>query len=390
MARSVRARLVYIAPSVLPSRSANAVHVVHQCEAFAQMGVAVTLIAKRAYADAEGLREDVCRSYGVTFDGVRLDTCHSRVNRGDNLHIALFALRRLWRRPRDTLLLSRNLYASYALGVLRRWPLLFETHQLETGFRKRLQRAVMTRPTVTTVVVSKKLRELLTAHHGVAPSDVRVLHDAAPADIVPLPPGEKERVRETLLPDVELAAGQPVCGYFGHLYPGRGIEIIEEMARARPEVSFLVFGGNETSIAARRAANRYRNLHYMGFVPHGVAPRLMAAMDVLLMPYQEKVSIGVRGHDTARWMSPIKMFEYLASGTPVISSDLPVLAEVLRDGENALLVPPADAASWLAALDRLTGDPALAQRLGEAGHQCYVREHTWVARAQRLLEAAGS
>jgi glycosyltransferase involved in cell wall biosynthesis len=159
--------------------------------------------------------------------------------------------------------------------------------------------------------------------------------------------------------------------------------VIEEMARRRPRVLFLLFGERKGNSAARLP-----NLACPGFVPHRVALQIMRAVDVLLMPYQLEVSIGMRGHDTARWMSPMKMFEYLASGTPVVSSDLIVLREVLRDGENALLVPPADAGRWVEAVDRLLGDPGFAQRLGRAGHASYAAGHTWSQRARRILEAA--
>lgn len=116
----------------------------------------------------------------------------------------------------------------------------------------------------------------------------------------------------------------------------------------------------------------------------------MAAADVLLMPYQTRVSIGVGEHDTAQWMSPMKMFEYLASGVPIISSDLPVLREVLEHGRNALLVAPDRPDLWVAALDRLVADPELARRLGEAGHTDYLARHTWDNRASQLLAIAAN
>ena len=59
----------------------------------------------------------------------------------------------------------------------------------------------------------------------------------------------------------------------------------------------------------------------------------------------------------------MKMFEYMALGKPIISSDLPVLREVRRDRENALLVPPNSAGDWIAAVSQLRGDPALRERL---------------------------
>lgn len=111
-------------------------------------------------------------------------------------------------------------------------------------------------------------------------------------------------------------------------------------------------------------------------------------MDVLLMPYQKSVSIGVAGQDTAQWMSPMKMFEYMAGGVPLVSSDLPVLREVLEEGRNALLVAPGDPQAWVAAVDRLAFDPGFAAYLGANAHADYQQHYTWVARARLLLEAA--
>ena len=119
-----------------------------------------------------------------------------------------------------------------------------------------------------------------------------------------------------------------------------------------------------------------------------MARQLMCLVDVLLMPYQQSVSIGVAGHDTARWMSPIKMFEYLGTGVPIISSDLPVLREVLRNGDNSLLAPPADVGAWTEALAKLDDDPVLAARIGATAHMEYQRQHTWTRRAEQILAAA--
>ena len=79
----------------------------------------------------------------------------------------------------------------------------------------------------------------------------------------------------------------------------------------------------------------------------------MSRCDVLLMPYQRKVSIGDHSADTSRWMSPMKMFEYMAAKKPFISSDLDVLREVLTDEVNALLVDPENVKAWDKALKRL-------------------------------------
>ena len=369
----------YISPSLLPSRSANSVHVALQCEGLVRAGAKVALYAKRTLKDANELPSAIRAAYGIDLAGIDLKTCFSPSERGNVARIAWFAMRSL---PSDAgAILSRNVYASFLLAVLKRRPILFETHQLEIGPRKALQRAIMTQPWVTTVLISRHLERYLIEHHGTAPTRTLILHDGARDGIIPV---SEERRRSELGMGAEWDA---VCGYFGHLYPGRGIEIIEAMARARPRCLFLVYGGNPEDITARRQTATMENLRFMGHVPHQEAMYAMARVDVLLMPYQASVSIGVSGHDTARWMSPMKMFEYMAAGVPLISSDLPVLREVLDDRRNARLAMPENPGHWVAALDELLADPATAARIGRQAHADYRDRYSWTRRAEALIAA---
>lgn len=377
----------YISPSLLPSRAANAVHVVMQVDALRGVGATVTLYAQRATRRLGDLDAALAAAYGTDLAGVRKVTGWSRSAWALNFRIACRALVKLSWERHSTAVLSRNLYAAFALAVLGRRRIIFETHQLESGWHRWLQRKLLASRHVITVVISQRLVECLAEHHGFRPVRTLVLHDAAPNGVVPVPQVDRRTRLARLAP---LAAGpwRQVCGYFGHLYAGRGIEVIEVMAEMRRDVLFLIFGGNEAEVTARRHANRLENLHYMGHVPHPIAQEAMRSVDVLLMPYQETVSIGVAGHDTARWMSPMKMFEYLATGVPVVSSDLPVLREVLKHETNALLVPPRSPEAWVDAVDRLAREPALSARLGAVAHDEYRQHYTWSARAQRLLAAA--
>jgi glycosyltransferase involved in cell wall biosynthesis len=375
----------YVSPSSMPSSSANSIHVAMQCAALLAEGVDLKVFANRTVRDHAEFKESVSRAYGVGLEKADLVTFHGKCKKFVNVRIALLALFKLIPEKKPTLVLSRNLYFSFFHAVVFGRSLIFETHQVEYGFRKLLQRWTMTRPWVKTIVVSKKLEEILTSEHEVSPTKAIVLPDAAPDGLTLI---RKSKTRERLyqMTEVPRMNWKSVCGYFGQLYEGRGIEIIEGMARERSETLFLVYGGEPKDVAFRREVNGdLPNIFFGGHVSHPEAQELMRCVDFLLMPYQSKVSIGVKGHDTGRWMSPMKMFEYMAAGVPIISSDLAVLREVLVHEKNALLVTPSDQQEWCGALDRLSSDASLADLIGERAHQDYRERYTWGARARAIL-----
>ena len=77
----------------------------------------------------------------------------------------------------------------------------------------------------------------------------------------------------------------------------------------------------------------------------------------------------------------------MAAGVPIISSNLPVLCEILKDGKNALLVPSDNSNLWVSALDKLLNDKELANSIGACAHEDYKAKHTWKQRAHSLIEA---
>jgi glycosyltransferase involved in cell wall biosynthesis len=82
----------------------------------------------------------------------------------------------------------------------------------------------------------------------------------------------------------------------------------------------------------------------------------------------------------------MKMFEYMASGVPMVASHLPVLEEVLRDGDNALLVSSADVPAWKAAIERLLADDTLRLRIGRQARADVAQHYTWDARAATVMK----
>ncbi len=176
--------------------------------------------------------------------------------------------------------------------------------------------------------------------------------------------------------------GNLQVGYIGNLYAGRGMEIILRLAFLLKEVDFHVVGGTKKDLARFKGSHDLPNVYFYGHVAHKEVYRYMNSCDVLLAGYQDKVSVW-GGGDTSKFMSPIKIFEYMSSKKAIIASDLPVLHEVLNK-KTAIFVPPDDIKGWKAAICALKNS-ALRKELGEAAYNAFRANYTWDIRARNVI-----
>ncbi|MBI3158236.1 MAG: glycosyltransferase [Chloroflexi bacterium] len=369
-------KLILAAPASIPGRAANSIQSMKMAQAFAAIGHEVRLLAPGA---APGLKwEELARLYGLytPFEIAWLDS-PARL-RGYAFAVQAVRHARAWgahalftRHPQTAALAARRL------------PTVLEMHDRPQGRTGPLLFALFLRARRADrlVCISRALADDLSKTFGfpieepftlVAPDGVDLARYAA----VP----EPEAARAALG-----LAQAFTAGYTGHLYRGRGADLILEIARRLPEVNFLVVGGEPADVADLRARSAdLGNVKLAGFVPNADLPAWQAACDALLMPYQPRVAAS-SGGDISRYLSPMKMFEYLACGRPVLSSDLTVLREVLTP-ENAVLLPPADPQAWADAIRALAKDPARRAALSAAARRT-AEQHTWEARTRRIIEA---
>ena len=112
-------------------------------------------------------------------------------------------------------------------------------------------------------------------------------------------------------------------------------------------------------------------------------PLLQAACEALMMPYQNKVAAS-SGGDISRYLSPMKLFEYMACGRVILASNLPVLGEILNS-KNSVLLPAGRVDKWTEALFAIKENPARWKQLAVAARQ-QSRDYTWESRAAKILD----
>jgi glycosyltransferase involved in cell wall biosynthesis len=173
--------------------------------------------------------------------------------------------------------------------------------------------------------------------------------------------------------------------FSGHFYAGRGTGLLFGLAQALPEIQFLWVGGRQQDVADWRERLQSAGVHNVivtGFIENRQLPLYLAAADVLLMPFERKIT-GSSGGNSADICSPMKLFEYLAAGRAIMSSDLPVIHEILNE-RNGVFCPPEDLPAWQEGLSQLMQDTAKRQRIAAQARQDAL-QYSWKLRAGKAL-----
>ena len=232
------------------------------------------------------------------------------------------------------------------------------------------------------LVVSAPLRNHVVSL-GAEPSRVHVFPNGVDAALFqPGPPDLRVRARWAL-------GEGPVLGFVGGLRPWHGVELLpqllERLVQRSQNLRLVIVGDGPLRGQLERdlqARGLTRSVVFTGSLPHEEVAELLRQFDVALAPYPRPKH--------PFYFSPLKLFEYMACGIPVVAAELEQIAAVVRDGETGLLYSPGELDALTAACGRLLADPALRHRLGQAAAKGIHGRYTWDHNAARVIEIARS
>tara|TARA_R110001592_G_scaffold3525_18_gene20043 strand:- start:24177 stop:25337 length:1161 start_codon:yes stop_codon:yes gene_type:complete len=369
--------IFYYSGAKLPSQEPQSVHVMKMAQAFSKAGHNVTLFARNAL---NATTDDIFNIYDI-------DTPF-KINMSSNAGFPILSgaryliglPERAQQNSQPDIIYGHDVVA-LALYAKRALSVIFEVHDMpqhpahKLAFSKLLKQDNLR----GIIAVSDILKQaLLNAYPEIPPERVFVAHDGA--DLI-------DHIKSNTRTLNTLKSGKDAfnVGYAGSLHPGKGMALISRIAKIRPQYDFHILGGTTKQVQHFQTLNKYKNIHFYGHRDHAEVPSYLKSFDICVAPYQHRALIKT-GRNTSRWISPMKIFEYMAAERPIICSNLPVIHEILQHKHNAILPPASDEHKWADAMDVLRENPDIGNHLAKNAHDSLKDKYTWDKRAQAIMD----
>lgn len=375
-------KLLYLHNADISSRMANLVQVVSMCSAFASLGIETILVLRSSGTEQQEAKRLLTARFGCHPD-VRLLLIQDKLPPKISRHLSHFSIRKILKREQPDFCFVRD-PQYFRTTVKRRVPTVLELHNtrlhlgiqwLNRCYTRMVLKGVARESCTAVVMISDALRTFWLSR-GIPASKAEVLHDGFTPEMfnVRLPAVDTRRA-------LNLPPDRKIVVYTGNLQANRGIDYILGLAERYPEILFVLAGGSPDRIAhytTQCQLKGIQNIQLVGHQPHTEIPKWLYAADVLLAMWSKDVP-------TINYCSPLKVFEYMATGIPAIYPAYPTISEVISDGVNGFLSEPDSIDAFSQTLTRVLNltDSEKAE-FGQQAREKAMMNYTWDQRASKI------
>lgn len=372
-------KILYLHNSDINSRMANLHQVISMCNALSEKNeVYLSLLGNRNLSEIS--TQQLEQIYGkINFSiGTRriYISCYEMYFHSRSTHSII-------KKFKPDLIYCRSQFF-IRLSKLFNIPLVFESHDAIlhsrlTWFDKYWKRYIIntsyTNKYFYLVAISEALMKFWISS-GVNPKTIISLHDGFNTKYF-----KNELSRSDARKQLSLDDQKIIVTYTGSLYKDRGIDYLINLAREFPDVLFLVVGGPDNQKEYYEdfsSNNEIFNIIFTGHVPHKMISTYLYSSDILLGLWSNKVR-------TIQYCSPLKIFEYMASGRIIVAQAFPTIKEVLDDKVNAILVEPDSYLDLKKKIDYTINNISDIY-VGKKARKIAFDNYSWSIRATRILD----
>ena len=369
-------QIYYIGSPEIFGEGASAIHVARMCEAFSEIGHDVTLRIPISSVDEDrffsfyGVKKSFKIEPSIGFKQGPLRHFFHGIN--SSIRTALL--------DKYDFIVTRNITFAFAASFIKK-NIIVDIHHPPINYFSTLaiKRFLKSDSIFKIVCNSHGTKDIL--EKGFSSSrKMQVLHNGVNLnDFVP------NQSINALKDRLAIPNESKIISYIGNTYKGRGIEKMIDLSKTHRNLYFLIVGGEkqDNEQYMKLIGKEQRNILFTNHIPHVDIPNYLLMSDILLIPYEKEFTI--KGDKIATdYSSPIKLFEYLSSGKPIIASSLPPFSTILRNGHDALLVDPDSYEDLNKSLITLLEDDQLRLRLSENSLKL-SKNFSWKKRASMML-----
>ena len=321
-------KIFYIADFSIPNMSAYALHVLKMCDAFSEYGLKLELLIpfKNKNYKLDRIKKEF--KLKSTFEIISFYKDKINFSFLKRIHFSIKIL--LYIIDKEFLFIySRSIVPSLILSFFR-IKVFLEIHTKMTGFTKiffEILNPLISKKKLKIILINKNLLK----HIKIRKKNYIILEDAV---------DNRDFKKKKAYPEKK-----NTCFYSGSFVKGKGIEIIRKLAIRLPYIKFHLYG-NKNTFKNFNTSNFSKNIFFKGFISYSKLTEIIHQYPILLMPYKKKVGVLINKTNVEEYFSPLKMFDYLASGKLIIASNLNVYKHILKNNFNSLLVDPDNINGW--------------------------------------------
>ena len=318
-------KINYVHFSSIPSSLPSSLQVIKTCESFSKNNYDVTLIKP----GTGNKTVSITKYYGLKNKvNIKEFSSIDSFPQGLKFYLYCFYCLIFILKIKNSITISRSYFICYLL-LLFRQNVILEIHHDTIG-ESRVTKFILNhlnffnkKNLLNVVAITKSVKKLFVDKYKVKPNKITVL-----------PSGSSIRINSK--PNFNYNKRLKI-GYFGSLSTSKGINTIIKLSKIDKDNDYYIYGGSKNEIENLRKKNMNNNLYFKDNVPYTKLPKIMIGMDILTIPYTNHIKSAGEVDDISKYTSPLKLFDYLAVGKMIISSDLKVLREVISPN-NAVFI----------------------------------------------------